>query len=371
MEEREAVRLLVNYYRSIEKQIADPETVNGMADVDPGRDYRLNVRGVYEDLGERVPRGYVKVLAGKVSGPPPKNSGRLEVAQLVAGPANPLTARVFVNRVWYWIFGTGIVATTDDFGHLGDKPSHPELLDYLASEFVSQGWSIKKLVQSIVLSETFRQSGSISPKAREVDPLNRLLSHYPLRRLEAESIRDSILAVSSRLDRQLFGETIDPPRTKEDPEKRLFSGPLDGNGRRSIYIRMSIMEPPKFLATFNQPSPKVPTGRRDKTNSPAQALALLNDPFVAGQAEFWAKSLIEQSHHDPQERLTVMFRRAFGRNPDAQELTRWTKLARELAAMHYGVSTSSGASGDIMASLDVWKDLAHTMFNAKEFIYVY
>jgi mono/diheme cytochrome c family protein len=371
MEEREAVRLLVNYYRSIEKQIADPETVNGMADVDPGRDYRLNVRGVYEDLGERVPRGYVKVLASKVSGPPLKNSGRLEVAQLVASPANPLTARVFVNRVWYWIFGAGIVATTDDFGHLGDKPSHPELLDYLASEFVSQGWSIKKLVQSIVLSETFRQSGSISPKAREVDPLNRLLSHYPLRRLEAESIRDSILAVSSRLDRQLFGETIDPPRTKEDPEKRLFSGPLDGNGRRSIYIRMSIMEPPKFLATFNQPSPKVPTGRRDKTNSPAQALALLNDPFVAGQAEFWAKSLIEQSHHDPQERLTVMFRRAFSRNPDAQELTRWRKLARELAAMHYGVSTSSAASGDIMASLDVWKDLAHTMFNAKEFIYVY
>ena len=122
----------MNYYRSIEKQIADPQTVNGMADVDPGRDYRLNVRGVYEDLGERVPRGYVEVLAGKRSGAP-KNSGRLELANRVASAANPLTARVFVNRVWHWIFGTGIVATTDDFGHLGEKPSHPELLDYLAS----------------------------------------------------------------------------------------------------------------------------------------------------------------------------------------------------------------------------------------------
>ncbi|MSO24101.1 MAG: DUF1549 domain-containing protein, partial [Acidobacteria bacterium] len=200
MEEREPVRLLVNYYRAIEKQIADPQTVNGMADVDPGRDYRLNVRGVYEDLGERVPRGYVEVLAGDRSGLAPKNSGRLELANRVASGANPLTARVFVNRVWHWIFGTGIVVTTDDFGHLGAKPSHPELLDYLASEFVAGGWSVKKLVQSLLLSETFRQSGNISAKAHEADPLNRLLSHYPLRRLEAESVRDSLLAVSSRLD---------------------------------------------------------------------------------------------------------------------------------------------------------------------------
>jgi Protein of unknown function (DUF1553)/Protein of unknown function (DUF1549)/Planctomycete cytochrome C len=370
MEEREPVRLLVNYYRAIEKQIDDPQTVNGMADMDPGRDYRLNIRGVYEDLGERVPRGYVKVLAGEGSGVVTRQSGRLELAQSVASPANPLTARVFVNRIWHWIFGTGIVATTDDFGHLGERPSHPELLDYLASEFMAGGWSIKKLVQRLALSETFRQSGDISPKALEVDPLNQLLSHYPLRRLEAESIRDSLLAVSSRLDRRLYGETIDPPRTKEDPDKRLFSGPLDGNGRRSIYIRMSIMEPPRFLATFNQPTPKVPRGRRDKTNSPAQALALLNDPFVASQAEFWAKTLIEQPQSDPQERLTVMFRRAFGRNPEAAEMARWTTIAHQLVEIHYDALAPSLPRSGIMKSLDVWKDLAHTMFNAKEFIYV-
>jgi len=366
MEEREPVRLLVNYYRSIEKQIADPQTVNGMADLDPGRDYRLNVRGVYEDLGERVPRGYVEVLAGKRSGVP-KNSGRLELANRVASGANPLTARVFVNRVWHWIFGTGIVATTDDFGHLGEKPSHPELLDYLASEFVASEWSVKKLVRSLLLSQTFRQSGNISAKAHEADPLNRLLSHYALRRLEAESIRDSLLAVSSRLDRQLFGETIDPSRTKEQSNLRLFSGPLDGNGRRSLYIKMTIMDVPKFLAVFGQPSPKVPTGRRDKTNSPAQALALLNDPFVAGQAEFWAKSLIEQPHRDPQQRLTAMFRRAFGRDPNAAELARWSEIANDFARMHEGESNSPDAP---MKSIDVWKDVAHTMFNAKEFIYV-
>lgn len=365
-EERESVQTLVNAYRKVESEIADPETVNGMADVDPGRDYRLNIRGVYEDLGERVPRGYVKVLSGEPKAP--KGSGRLEIADLVASPSNPLTARVFVNRVWYWTFGTGIVTTTDDFGHLGEQPSHPELLDYLATQFMNDGWSVKKLVRSLVLSETFRQSGHISAKAREVDPLNRLLSHYSLRRLEAESIRDSLLAVSGRLDARLYGETIDPPRPKEDATKRLFSGPLDGEGRRSIYIRMSIMQPPQLLATFNQPSPKVPMGRRDRTNSPAQALALLNDPFVSGQAEFWAKALVREPHSSPEERITAMFRRAFTRNPDATELARWTKMANDfLAAQNEG---SNHPAADIMADLPVWKDLAHSMFNAKEFIYV-
>ncbi|MBM3801777.1 MAG: DUF1553 domain-containing protein [Acidimicrobiia bacterium] len=371
MEQREPVRLLVTYYRSIERQIADPQTVNGMADVDPGRDYRLNIRGVYEDLGERVPRGYVKVLSGERPWPALENSGRLELANLVASNTHPLTARVFVNRVWHWVFGTGIVATTDDFGHIGERPSHPELLDFLASEFVANGWSIKKLLRSLLLSETFRQSGSISAKAREVDPLDRLLSHYPLRRLEAESIRDSLLAVSSRWDPALYGETIDPPRTKEDTDKRLFSGPLDGNGRRSIYIKMTIMDLPKFLATFNQPSPKVPTGRRDKTNSPAQALALLNDPFVASQAEFWAKRLIEQPHRTPQQRLTAMFRRAFGRDPEASELVRWTGIVTGFTQLHEGdLGRKLGEPSSFMKSLDVWKDVAHTMFNAKEFIYV-
>jgi hypothetical protein len=369
-ESGDTVRSLVSTYRTIEKKIADPQTVNGMADVDPGRDYRLNIRGVYEDLGERVPRGYVEVLARDSGGQVPTNSGRLEIAKSVASPDNPLTARVFVNRVWYWIFGTGIVQTTDDFGHLGEKPSQPELLDHLATEFMARGWSIKKLVQSLVLSETFRQSGESSAKAQEADPLNRLLSHYPLRRLEAESIRDSLLAVSTRLDRQLYGDTIEPVRVKEDATKRLFSGQLDGNGRRSIYIRMSIMEPPQFLATFNQPAPKVPMGRRDKTNSPAQALALLNDPFVSGQAEFWAKSLIGQSHASPQDRITAMFRRAFSRNPDKVELARWNKVVHDLAALSDRSSTHSMPASGIMKSLDVWKQVAHTMFNAKEFIYV-
>src|SRR5207244_10227374 len=125
------------------------------------------------------------------------------------------------------------------------------------------------------------------------DPANRLLHHFPLRRLEAEEIRDQILAASGRLDRRLGGPPVNPHRANEDPQKRLFSGPLDGDGRRSIYTKITIMEPPRLLALFNQPTPKIPTGKRDVTTTPSQSLTLLNDPFVIGQAEHWARRLVE------------------------------------------------------------------------------
>lgn len=360
---------LVARYREVEKRIAEPWTVNGMADIDPGRDYRLNQRGVHEDLGAAVPRGFVEVLSKSGAGAVAEaGSGRLHLASLAASPDNPLTARVWVNRVWHWIFGTGIVATTDDFGHLGELPSHPELLDYLAAEFVANGWSTKRLIRELVMSEAFQRSSVASAEEREADPLGRLLSHYPVRRLEAESIRDSMLAVSGRLDRAPYGEPVNPPRSNEDPAKRLFSGPLDGNGRRSIYTKMTIMEPPKFLAAFNQPAPKIPAGRRDQTNVPAQALALLNDPFALAQAEFWARQLVAEAHSTPEQRIEEMFRRAFGRVPTGVEIERWTKAARDFSGLYH--DAPGALRTDMMKSLAVWKDMAHAIFNSKEFLYV-
>ena len=150
-----------------------------------------------------------------------------------------------VNRVWQWVFGTGLVTTPDDFGRLGDKPSNPELLDWLARDFMRQGWSTKQLVRQLILSATFRQSGVVSEAARQRDPANRRLHHYPTRRLEAEAIRDAMLAVSGRLDAKLYGCPLNPSRPAEDAAKRLFSGPLDGDGRRSLYLTMSIMVPPE------------------------------------------------------------------------------------------------------------------------------
>lgn len=374
IDSRPALAELVAAYRKAEEQLAVPQTVMGMADLDPGYDVALNVRGIYDDLGDAVPRNHVMVLSDSHQGFKVGGSGRLELAEVVASPKNPLTARVFVNRVWHWLFGTGIVSTTDDFGHIGERPSHPELLDYLADRFVRSGWSVKQLVRTLALSETFQQSGRSSARGREVDPLNRLLHHFPLRRLEAESVRDAILAVSTRLDCRMYGEPINPPRAKEDPQKRLFSGALDGEGRRSIYTKMTIMEPAKLLATFNQPAPKIPTGRRDVTNVPAQALALLNDPFVLGQAEYWARQLIGASHFSathtsPQQRLTVMFRSAFSRDPNPQELVRWTKAVSDIASLYQEAAGYAPHAG-MMNSVAVWRDVAHAIFNTKEFLYV-
>ncbi|MEO1993895.1 MAG: DUF1553 domain-containing protein, partial [Planctomycetaceae bacterium] len=293
-------------------------------------------------------------------------SGRKELADFVVGDKNPLTARVYVNRVWGWLFGRGLVGTPNDFGHLGQKPSHPELLDYLAREFVRDGWSTKRLIRRILLSRTFQQSHRVHASARDIDPTNRLLHHYSTRRLEAEAIRDSILAVSGRLDSQLFGRAIESSRTRVDTAKRLFSGPTDGAGRRSIYIRMTIMDPPRLLAVFNQPAPKIPTGVRDVTNVPSQALVLLNDPFVADQAAYWANRLVRGRQSEVAERLQLMFQRAYGRSATNTEISLWSDAVVSLAKLispheNYDVP-------QILAHTEVWTNIAHAMFNSKEFI---
>jgi hypothetical protein len=360
-----SVRDLVAAYRAAEKLLLDPQTVNGLADLDDGYDYRLNRRGEYDQLAAAVPRGYVGALAGDESAASfhDRHSGRLELADLVTALENPLTARVYVNRVWQWVFGTGLVATPDDFGRMGDGPSHPELLDFLAAWFVDHGWSTKDLVRLLVTSATFRQASTAAPRAREIDPSNRLLHHYPLRRLEAESVRDSILAASGRLERRLYGAPIDPHRPKEDPEKRLFSGPLDGGGRRSLYTKLTIMEPPKFLATFNQPPPKLPTGRRDVTSVPAQALALLNDPFVLQQARFWGERVVAMPHQSAEERLGAMFFESLGRSPTADELERWRNFVEDLSR------DRDAAPDQVLGDPQVWSHVAHTLFNMTEFLY--
>lgn len=339
---------LVADYRRVESAIPFSRTVNSMdeREVMPVK-YPLNVRGNVDVTGELVEPASLKMLQGE------RVADRLALAESLLHPEHPLTARVYVNRVWQWVFGTGLVSTPDDFGRLGDKPSHPELLDWLARDFIRDGWSTKKLVRRLVLSQTFRQSGQAIEAARERDPANRLLSYYPTRRLEAEAIRDSLLAVSSRLDPQLFGRSILPYRTAEDDKKRFFSGPLDGHGRRSIYLQMSIMEPPKFLSGFNLPDLKLPTGKRDVTNVPSQALILLNDPFVKAMTKHWAAEELKKGSLPSDERLHAMFHRAFARNPSPAERKRWSSALQDFG-------------GDTPAA---WESLAHAFFNAKEFIY--
>ena len=362
---KDDVRLksLVEQYRQLEAKVQASQAVNGMVDADEGLDYRVNIRGDVHTLGEQVPRGYLRVLS-KGTGPfKDSGSGRLELAEHIASSANPLTARVFVNRIWHWLFGRGIVATPSDFGHLGEQPSHPELLDWLTSEFIRSGWSTRKLVRLIVTSQTWQQSGQVKQKGFEKDPENQMLHHFPTQRLDAESIRDAMLAVSGRLDRSLYGPTSDPHRNNEDMTKRLFSGPLDGNGRRSIYTKVTILEQCKFMSLFNQPQPKIPSGRRDVTTTPAQSLALLNHRFVVGQAEHWGQQLVHQEDSTIPSRLKDMLFLAYSRSMQPQELDRWTEVVGKLSELH-------GESNRILYNHDVWTDVAHTIFNTKEFIYI-
>jgi hypothetical protein len=352
---------LVAEYRLVEAGMAFPRTVNSMDERETARaSYPLNVRGNVDVPGALVQPDFLRMFSGKNNVAASSGSGRLELAESLLQPEHPLTSRVYVNRVWQWVFGTGLVATPDDFGRLGDKPSNPELLDWLGREFVRERWSTKALVRRLVLSQTFRQSGLVSQAARERDPGNRLLHHYPTRRLEAEGIRDALLAVSGRLDPQLYGRPIAPPRSVEDDKKRLFSGPLDGHGRRSLYLQMSIMAPPVFLTAFNLPDLKLPTGRRDVTNVPTQALTLLNDPFVSAMAKHWVAKLLQAPHTTPEVRVRAMFVQAFGREPQDDELSRWSAAARDFA-------TPNG--GELMQDEEAWAQLAHALFNTTEFLF--
>ncbi len=360
-QQKQAPRIAVSVkrYREIEAHIQFARTANSMDErqIHPF-DYRLNVRGNVDVDGPAIPRDFLEVFAGQNSVGKSRQSGRLELAQYLSSPKNPLTARVYVNRIWQSVFGTGIVSTSNDFGKLGDRPSHPELLDWLARQFMNDGWSTKKMIRRLVLSQTFRQSSTFSKAAADRDPMNRLLHHYPTRRLEAEEVRDALLMVSGRLDTTLYGKPINPPRFLEDSAKRLFSGPLDGNGRRSIYLKMSIMDPPKFLICFNLPDLKLPTGKRDVTNVPTQSLALLNDPLTLYLAEHWAERLMEDGSSEPEIRIRMMFIQALGRLPQKHELKRWSAAA-----------TSFSKSDNLMKDKTAWAELAHTFFNTKEFLY--
>jgi hypothetical protein len=261
---------------------------------------------------------------------------------------NPLTPRVAVNRFWNYVFGQGLVATVDNFGHLGEEPSHPELLDWLASRFVRDGWSIKRTLRLLVTSHTFRLSHETTAAARERDPTNRWLARANVRRLEAESIRDALLAVVGRLDNKQFGPGVGA-----------------GEPRRSVYLSVRRNDPNPFLSAFDWPTTQSTEGRRNITNVPAQSLTLLNDRFVIDRARFWAERLIADSKlAEPAVRLRRMYLQAFGRPPNDTEVADMLAFAADLAR-EYQI-----AEKDVARDVRVWQDVAQTMFNLKEFIFL-
>jgi len=334
-----------------------------------GIDQFVLLKGSAARPGERSPRRFLEAIDGTEQPPwPARSSGRLELADRVLDPRNPLTARVAVNRFWHHLFGRGLVTTTDNFGKLGEPAADPlaqALLDTLAVRFVEEGWSVKQLIRQIVTSAAWRMSSARDAVAIQQDPLNLLLHHYPLRRLEGEAIRDKILAVSGRLDPKLGGPGVEVFLTDfHEGRGRPGSGPLDGGGRRSLYTTMRRNFLPGFLQAFDLPVPFQAMGRRNVTNVPAQALVMMNDPFVAEQARLWAKATLADATLPPAARIEQMYRAAFARPPEPAETT----AALEFLAAQ--AKTHGGDFGNDPRLEAAWADLAHALFNTKEFIFV-
>jgi hypothetical protein len=355
-----AAEPLLAKYRELEAAIPAPVRAPALAD-GTGEDERVFLRGNHKTPGEIAPRSLLTAVAGSNQPAPHAGSGRLELARRLANAENPLFARVMVNRLWQHHFGEGLVRTPDDFGRMGEPPTHPELLDYLAGEFVRRGWSIKEMHRIMLLSRVYQLGSRPDDKPAQVDPQNRLWHHVPVRRLQAEAIRDSLLALSGRLDNTMFGPGVPPHLTPfmEGRGRPGASGPLDGAGRRSVYlaVRRNFLNP-MFLA-FDYPIPFSTIGRRSVSNVPAQALALMNDPFVLQQARLWAEHALKDAK-SPDERIANLYVTAYARSPTGKELETATAfLASQAARLGCGLE-----------DVRVWTDLCHVLINVKEFVFV-
>ena len=292
---------LVELKKALPAQYAFLHTIK---DSEKLRTARVHIGGSAENLGEEVPRRFLTILApGAEPAPFTKGSGRLELAEAIASPSNPLTARVMANRIWHGHFGAGLVRTPSDFGFMGDRPSHPELLDYLASRLVESGWSVKALHREIVLSAAYRASSQRIAANDEIDPENRLLWRAPVRRMDAESLRDSLLAVSGDLDLAVAGG---PPQPLTDA----------ANLRRTVYGSVSRRKLDPSLALFDFPNPNISSEKRAVTITPVQQLYFLNGDFMMERAA----RLSARVTGAPAERVRGLYRLVFGREPDAREL---------------------------------------------------
>jgi hypothetical protein len=352
--------------KSIDDTLPDPIKCQAVAD-GSAIDERIFVRGSYKTPGKPAARQFLEALGGNAQSMSSENTGRLELAREMTDPArNPFITRVMVNRLWHHLIGRGIVASTDNFGVLGSPPSHPELLDFLADQFVRENWSIKRAIRDIMLTSTYQMdSRSADAATEQADPDNVLLHRANVRRLEAEEIRDEVLAVSGRLDLTMFGPPVNVFLTPfMEGRGRPASGPMDGDGRRSIYLaeKRNFLSP--MMLAFDQPIPFSSMGRRTTSNVPAQALILMNDPFVIAQAKLWADQVLQDKSADVRTRVTKMYQTAFGREPDEREIAAATAFLDKQGA-ELGLPTEQRTT-----DAHVWADLAHALMNVKEFVFL-
>lgn len=369
------------------KQKLDSQIVTTMvmAEMEKPRETHVLGRGDYRNLGEKVTPGVPAALPPMPAGAP---ANRLGLAQWLVDPSNPLTARVAVNRLWQTFFGTGLVKTAEDFGSQGEAPSHPELLDWLATEFIRTGWDVKAMVRLIVTSAAYRQSSRATPELIELDPENRLLARGPRFRLKAELIRDNALAISGLLNPAIGGPSVFPYQPPGIWEEVAYGdyftaqtyAPSTGADlyRRSMYTFWKRTAPPPSLVTFDAPDREKCIARRARTNTPLQALVLLNDPTYVEASRKLAERLIREAGRDPASRIDHAFRLALARPASPRERQLLRSLAarelahyrtdREAAAKLLAVGESSYDHSLDAAELAAWTAVAGVILNLDETI---
>jgi mono/diheme cytochrome c family protein len=352
-EQRELSKLLTQH-EALEKEVAQvgaPAMIYAGQFSQPGPSYRLN-RGEALSPREQVTPGAIAILSPAIDLPAnaPEQQRRAALANWIANEKNPLTARVIVNRLWQHHFARGIVATPSDFGHMGAKPTHPELLDYLASELMHRGWHLKAIHRMIVLSAAYRQSSESDPAARSADGDDALLWGYPPQRLEAEALRDSILSVSGKLDLKLGGPGFDLFKPNSNYvriyEPKEEFGPTEF--RRMIYAQKPRMQGDGVFAAFDCPDAGQTQPRRAVSTTPLQALNLLNSRFMLDQSEFFAKRLKRDAGSDVAAQVRLAFALAFGREPSPIENKAAAKLIQQFGLPAF----------------------CRAIYNANEFLYV-
>jgi hypothetical protein len=346
---------------------------------------RVLLRGDYLSEGEVVTPGVPASLPPLRPGAP---ANRLGLARWLIDPANPLTSRVAVNRAWQLFFGTGLVRTADDFGSQGEPPSHPELLDWLAAEFIASGWDVKALHRLIVTSATYRQSSRVSAEQRARDPHNRLLARGPRFRLDAEAVRDNALAISGLLHRTIGGPSVRPYQPAGLWEQVAVGGNYSSQTyaqskgrdlyRRGLYTYWKRSLPHPSLVAFDAPSREACTVVRSRTNTPLQALVLLNDPTYLEAARALAQRTLCEGGAAPGDRLTYAFRLCTARRPTAQELAILTRILdqqlltyrqdRASAEALSRVGESERAGGLDARELGAWTAVANVLLNLDETI---
>jgi hypothetical protein len=297
-----------------------------MQEMDKPRETFLMIRGQYNQKGEKVTPGTPAVLPAL----PKMTANRMALAKWLVDPAHPLTARVTVNRFWEDRFGAGLVRTSDNFGTQGERPTHPELLDWLATEFIRTGWDVKAMQRLIVTSATYRQSSKATPALLEKDPENRLLARAPRIRLPAEFIRDQALVVSGLYVPVIGGASVKPYQPPRLWEELAFGGPFSAQTyeqdhgdklyRRSMYTFWKRTSPPPSLQAFDAPEREFCMVSRSNSNTPLQALVLMNDPTYVEASRKFAERLLTTTSATPKDRVTIAFRMALVRPPKSAEV---------------------------------------------------